>query len=92
MDIVFGFLAGALTLLNPCVLPVLPIVLASSLGADKRGPLFLTAGMAASFVAIGLVLPPPTSPRAPARSARPSALRPKPSPRPPRSCWSDLAW
>jgi cytochrome c biogenesis protein CcdA len=56
MDIVFGFLAGALTLLNPCVLPVLPIVLASSLGADKRGPLFLTAGMAASFVAIGLVL------------------------------------
>lgn len=56
MDIIFGFLAGALTLLNPCVLPVLPIVLASAVSADRHGPLFLTAGMAVSFVAIGLVL------------------------------------
>ncbi|WP_417587682.1 cytochrome c biogenesis CcdA family protein [Pararhodobacter oceanensis] len=56
IDLVFGFLAGVLTLLNPCVLPVLPIVLASSLSADRRGPLYLTAGMAVSFVAIGLAL------------------------------------
>lgn len=56
MDILLGFLAGVLTLLNPCVLPVLPIVLASSVGADRRGPLFLTAGMSLSFVVIGLVL------------------------------------
>jgi len=56
MDIFLGFLAGALTLLNPCVLPVLPIVLASSVSVDRRGPLFLTAGMAVSFVAVGLTL------------------------------------
>lgn len=56
MDVVFGFLAGALTLLNPCVLPVLPIVLASSLAGDRRGPLFLAAGMSLSFVTVGLVL------------------------------------
>lgn len=56
MDIIFGFLAGALTLLNPCVLPVLPIVLASAVSADRRGPLFLAAGMSVSFVAIGLTL------------------------------------
>jgi len=56
MDIVFGFLAGALTLLNPCVLPVLPIVLASAVSADRRGPLYLAAGMSVSFVAIGLLL------------------------------------
>jgi len=56
MDLVFGFLAGLLTLLNPCVLPVLPVVMASALGADRHGPLWLVAGMAASFVALGLGL------------------------------------
>lgn len=56
MDIIFGFLAGALTLLNPCVLPVLPIVLASAVNADRRGPLFLAAGMSFSFVTLGLLL------------------------------------
>ena len=56
LDIPLGFLAGMLTLLNPCVLPVLPIVLASSLGTDRRGPLFLTLGMGLSFVAVGLTL------------------------------------
>lgn len=56
MTLLLGYLAGLLTLLNPCVLPVLPIVLASSLGADRRGPLFLTLGMGASFVAVGLAL------------------------------------
>lgn len=56
MDIPLGFLAGLLTLLNPCVLPVLPVVMASSLSADRRGPLWLVAGMSASFVVLGLGL------------------------------------
>lgn len=56
MDIIFGFLAGALTLLNPCVLPVLPVVMASALGADRRGPVWLVLGMGASFVALGLMV------------------------------------
>jgi len=56
MDIPLGFLAGLLTLLNPCVLPVLPVVMAASLSADRRGPLWLVAGMSASFVALGLGL------------------------------------
>lgn len=54
MEIVFGYLAGLLTLINPCVLPVLPIVLASSLQADRRAPFVLAAGMSASFVTLGL--------------------------------------
>jgi cytochrome c biogenesis protein CcdA len=54
MDILFAYLAGLLTLINPCVLPVLPIVLASSLQADRRAPLALAAGMSVSFVALGL--------------------------------------
>jgi cytochrome c-type biogenesis protein len=54
MDLIFAYLAGLLTLINPCVLPVLPIVLASSLHRDRRAPLALAAGMSLSFVALGL--------------------------------------
>lgn len=54
MDLIFAYLAGLLTLINPCVLPVLPIVLASSLHRDRRAPLALAGGMSLSFVALGL--------------------------------------
>lgn len=54
MDLIFAYLAGLLTLINPCVLPVLPIVLASSLHRDRRAPMALAAGMSLSFVALGL--------------------------------------
>lgn len=53
MELVFAWIAGLLTLINPCVLPVLPIVLATSLRADPRAPLALAAGMSLSFVALG---------------------------------------
>ena len=45
MEFVFAYIAGLLTLINPCVLPVLPIVLVSALNANKAGPLALAAGM-----------------------------------------------
>lgn len=54
MDLIFAYLAGLLTLINPCVLPVLPIVLATSLQTDRRAPLALTLGMSLSFVVLGL--------------------------------------
>ena len=54
MEFVFAYLAGLLTLINPCVLPVLPIVLAASLNASKAGPLALAAGMSVSFVVFGV--------------------------------------
>jgi cytochrome c-type biogenesis protein len=54
MDLIFGYLAGLLTLVNPCVLPVLPIVLASALQAHRAGPVALAAGMSASFVVLGI--------------------------------------
>jgi cytochrome c-type biogenesis protein len=56
MDIVFGYIAGLLTLINPCVLPVLPIVLASALQGGRFGPLYLCLGMSASFVGLGIGL------------------------------------
>ena len=54
MDLMLAYLAGLLTLINPCVLPVLPIVLASSLHRDRRAPAALAAGMSLSFVTLGL--------------------------------------
>ena len=54
MELIFAYLAGLLTLINPCVLPVLPIVLASSLHQDRRAPVALAAGLSLSFVVLGL--------------------------------------
>ena len=54
MELVFAYAAGLLTLINPCVLPILPIVLASSLQASRHGPLAVAAGMSLSFVALGM--------------------------------------
>jgi len=54
MELLFGYGAGLLTLINPCVLPVLPIVLASALQAHKSGPIALAAGMSLAFVALGI--------------------------------------
>ncbi|MFN4156597.1 MAG: cytochrome c biogenesis CcdA family protein [Paracoccaceae bacterium] len=56
MDFVFGYAAGLLTLINPCILPVLPIVLASAFQGDRRGPIYLCAGMSLSFVMLGVGL------------------------------------
>lgn len=56
MELVLGYLAGLLTLINPCVLPILPIVLATSLQAGRRGPLALAGGMSVAFVALGMLV------------------------------------
>ncbi len=50
----FAFLAGILTILSPCVLPILPIVLGTASGESRYGPFSLAAGMVLSFVTIGL--------------------------------------
>lgn len=54
MTLVFAYLAGLLTLINPCVLPVLPIIVGSALGKHKLGPAAMAAGMSVSFVLLGL--------------------------------------
>lgn len=56
MEIVFAYLAGLLTLINPCVLPVLPIVLASSISANRHGPAAMAFGMSLSFVVFGVLV------------------------------------
>lgn len=54
MDILLGYLAGILTFINPCILPVLPIALVSAVQNDRRGPLWLALGMSLTFVSIGV--------------------------------------
>jgi cytochrome c-type biogenesis protein len=49
-----AFVAGVLTSLSPCVLPILPIVLGAAASERKYGPAALAAGLAVSFVAVGL--------------------------------------
>jgi cytochrome c-type biogenesis protein len=49
-------LAGVLSILSPCVLPILPIVLGAAAGEHRRGPLALAAGLALSFVVIGMFI------------------------------------
>ncbi len=53
---VLAFLAGILSTLSPCVLPLLPIVLGTALSEHRAGPLALAAGLALSFVTIGLLV------------------------------------
>ncbi len=48
------FVAGVLSTLSPCVLPLLPIVLASAASEHRLAPVALACGLALSFTAIGL--------------------------------------
>jgi cytochrome c-type biogenesis protein len=49
-----SFIAGALSTLSPCVLPLLPAILLGATAQHRLGPLALTAGLALSFAGIGL--------------------------------------
>ncbi|ULU26473.1 cytochrome c biogenesis CcdA family protein [Dyella terrae] len=48
-----GFLAGMATLLSPCVLPILPILIASALSRHWWGGAMLALGLALSFAFTG---------------------------------------
>jgi cytochrome c-type biogenesis protein len=49
-----SYAAGALSTLSPCVLPLLPVVLASAVQQHILGPIALALGLAASFAGMGL--------------------------------------
>ena len=54
--LLLSFLAGSLTTLSPCVLPILPIVLLGALDQHRFGPLALAGGMVASFLLLALAV------------------------------------
>ena len=49
-----SFFAGIVSVLSPCVLPLLPIVLAYSTGNSKLRPLAIIAGISLSFTVMGI--------------------------------------
>ncbi len=52
----FAFLAGLFTVLSPCILPVLPVILASSTSRGKWHPLGTILGLTLSFALFTLTL------------------------------------
>jgi cytochrome c biogenesis protein CcdA len=48
-----AFLAGLLTILSPCVLPLAPIVIAGARSSGPAAPLALAAGLALTFGLVG---------------------------------------
>lgn len=54
--LLFAFLAGVVTILSPCILPVLPIVLSGSAMSGKRRPFGVVTGFILSFTFFTLFL------------------------------------
>ena len=50
-----GFGAGVLSLLAPCVLPLIPIIFGSSMQASKFGPIANAMGLTLSFTIVGVL-------------------------------------
>jgi cytochrome c-type biogenesis protein len=53
-SMILAFVAGVLSILSPCVLPILPIVLGAASSTERLGPVALASGLALSFTALGL--------------------------------------
>lgn len=49
-----SFVAGGLSTLSPCVLPLVPILLGTAATAHRFGPFALAAGLILSFTAVGV--------------------------------------
>lgn len=54
--LVLAFAAGALTTINPCVLPLLPILVGSAYASGRLGPIALGAGLVTSFTIVGVAI------------------------------------
>lgn len=50
-----SFLAGIVSVLSPCVLPLLPVILAYSAGEGKLRPFFIVLGLSLSFTLMGVM-------------------------------------
>jgi cytochrome c-type biogenesis protein len=51
-----AFLAGLVSILSPCVLPLVPIVLGTAVTQHRLGPVALAAGLSLSFLTLGLFI------------------------------------
>lgn len=55
-EFVLAFVAGLVTILNPCVLPLVPVLVGSALGKHRAGPVALAAGLGVSFTLFGFTI------------------------------------
>src|SRR5260221_6362229 len=53
-SLLLALVAGMLSVLSPCVLPILPIVLGAAASERKWGPVALATGLSISYVTIGM--------------------------------------
>lgn len=51
-----SFLAGVLSILSPCVLPLIPILVGTALNTHRYGPYVLALGLAISFTVVGVFI------------------------------------
>lgn len=51
-----SLLAGVLSILSPCVLPLVPILVGTALNTHRYGPYALALGLAISFTAVGVFI------------------------------------
>ncbi len=51
-----ALVAGVVTLLSPCILPILPILIGRSLQNHRWGPLALIGGLVVSFACMGILI------------------------------------
>ncbi|MDZ4297762.1 MAG: cytochrome c biogenesis CcdA family protein [Moraxellaceae bacterium] len=56
LSIPLALLAGALSILSPCVWPLVPVVMSSAATGGRYGPLALAAGLSTSFAVAGTLL------------------------------------
>lgn len=54
--ILFSFIAGILSTLSPCVLPLLPIIVSSSIQESPKGLFMLIIGLSMSFALTGSII------------------------------------
>jgi cytochrome c-type biogenesis protein len=51
-----GLIAGTLSILSPCVLPIVPLLVGSATTAHRLGPLALAGGLTLSFTLVGVFI------------------------------------
>lgn len=52
-EVWLAYLAGLLTLINPCVLPLVPLIVAGAVARHPLGPLAIATGLGAAFTLAG---------------------------------------
>ncbi|WP_406656272.1 cytochrome c biogenesis CcdA family protein [Methanolobus sp. ZRKC2] len=54
LDPLASFFAGVISILSPCVLPLLPVILAYSTGQSRLRPFAIVVGLSISFILMGV--------------------------------------